>query len=101
MVHMQQAAQALNQREAELRDSARQLETQRGALDDADRVITKRRIESAAYQRQLSSRQAEATMTSLMAQPPPPPGETTPIGLPRILYIVINILSAYVHLDPS
>ena len=100
MVHMQQAAQALNQREAELRDSARQLETQRGALDDADRVITKRRIESAAYQRQLSSRQAAATMTSLMA-PPPPPGETTPLGLPRILYIVINTVPAYVHLDPS
>ena len=51
---MQKAAQALNQREAELRDSARQLESQRGALDDADRVITKRRIESAAYQRQVA-----------------------------------------------
>jgi len=87
---MQQAAQALNQREAELRDSARQLESQRGALDDADRVITKRRIESAAYQRQLSSRQAAATMTSLMAPPPPPPSEMTPLGCIPFIYIYLD-----------
>ena len=65
LAHMQMATQTLSRREIDVRDSARELEFQRSAIDQADRVLTQRRIEAAAAQKSLSSRQAAATLGSL------------------------------------